>query len=64
MVDLKTIASESESQMPDGSCVTAARVPSNPYAGSSMTLIFLPMFRSSIWNIEGGKSESGIAFAN
>jgi len=30
MVDLKTIASASESQIPDGSCVTAIRVPSKP----------------------------------
>ena len=64
MVDLRTIASASESQMPEGSCVTAARVPSKPYAGSMMTLIFLPTFRSSMWNMERGKSWSGIMLAN
>jgi hypothetical protein len=56
----KTIASASDSQMPEGCCVTATKVPSNPYDGSRTTLIFLPTFRSSIWKIEGGNSCSGI----
>ncbi len=58
------MASASDNQIPEGSCVTAAKVPSKPYAGSKTTRIFLPTLRSSIRNIEGGKSESGIAFAN
>jgi hypothetical protein len=57
---LKTIASASDSQMPEGCCVTATKVPSKPYDGSRTTLIFLPTFRSSMWKIEGGNSCSGI----
>ena len=63
MVDLKTMASASESQIPEGSWVTATNVPSKPYAGSKITLIFFPKFLSSIWNMDGGSSCSGIAFA-
>lgn len=60
MVDRRTTASASESHIPEGSCVTATRVPSKPYAGSRMTLIFFPKFLSSMWNMEGGSSCSGI----
>jgi hypothetical protein len=60
MLVLKTIASASDSQMPEGCCVTATKVPSKPYDGSRTTLIFLPTFRSSMWKIEGGNSCSGI----
>ena len=60
MLVLNTIASASDSQMPEGCCVTATNVPSKPYDGSRTTLIFLPTFRSSMWKIEGGSSCSGI----
>ena len=57
------MASASESQIPAGWWVTATRVPSKPYAGSRMTLIFFPMFFSSMWNMESGNSGSGMGFA-
>ena len=63
MVERSTMASASESQMPAGSPVTATSVPSNPYVGSRIILIFLPTFLSSMWNMDGGNSVSGMAFA-
>lgn len=63
-VDLRTIASASESQITGGSLVTDIKVPSKPYVGSKITLIFLPTFFSSIWNMVGGNVWSGMMFAN
>ncbi len=63
MVERKTIASVSDSQIPAGSCVTASMMPSKPYAGSIITLIFLPTLRSSMWNMDSGNSCSGIVYS-
>ena len=63
MVARNTMASASESHIPAGSRVTATNVPSKPYEGSKIILMFLPTFFSSIWNIVGGKLCSGIGFA-
>jgi len=60
IVALKIIASASESHIPGGSRVTAAKVPSKPYEGSSITRTVFPRFFSSMWNIVGGMFCSGI----
>jgi hypothetical protein len=54
IVDRNVTTSASESQIPGGSLVMAASVPSNPYEGSKIAIIFRPTLRSIIWNTDGG----------